>query len=119
MHHNQLQGRLGEELAASYLIEKGYQIVGRNVRAGRSEFDLIATYQAYLIFVEVKTRKDAYFGQPESFVGASKENAMVRGAQHYIENIGYEGEIRFDIISITLQPQIEIEHFEDAFWSRS
>lgn len=119
MRIHQLHGQQGENLAAQYLEEKGYQIHGRNVRAGRSEFDIIALYEGKLIFVEVKTRKNDLFGFPESFVSKSKENAMIRGAELFLESCGHQGEIRFDIIAVTLNPRLEIQHFEDAFWHRT
>ncbi|NNC93017.1 MAG: hypothetical protein HKN80_11065 [Acidimicrobiia bacterium] len=48
--------RFGESLAAAYLVEHGAKIVGRNVRAGRGEIDLLLRMQSRLVAVEVKTR---------------------------------------------------------------
>lgn len=118
MQFNQQQGILGENLATEFLVKKGYKIVGRNVRVGRSEFDIIASVGETLIFIEVKTRKNSFFGHPETFVGHAKENAMIRGAEKYVDIHNHRGEIRFDIISVVLEPEVEIVHFEDAFWNR-
>jgi putative endonuclease len=112
-------GNQGEALALQYLEKLDYQILGTNVQCGRSEIDIIATIHDTLVFVEVKTRKTAYFGYPESFVTEQKQKVLARGAQWYIEKNNYNGEIRFDIIAVIISPaKSEIEHFEDAFWLR-
>ena len=48
--------RFGESLAAAYLAERNAIIVGRNVRAGRGEIDLLVRMDSTLVAVEVKTR---------------------------------------------------------------
>jgi putative endonuclease len=69
-----------------------------------------------LIFTEVKTRKNAEFGYPESAVGKRKEKQIYDAAAEYMDRVGHENEIRFDIIAITIEPKIKIEHFPDAFF---
>ena len=58
-------GKRGEDLATEYLMKKGYKILERNFRAGKCEIDIVAKDGQKLVFVEVKTRKTDYFGQPE------------------------------------------------------
>ena len=65
----QRAGAWGERLAADFLENKGYRILGRNVRFGsRCELDLVARSPApeALVFVEVKTRRNEDFGRPIS-----------------------------------------------------
>ena len=62
-------GRWGEEQAARYLKRKGYRVLCRNYTCRFGEIDIIASYRNYLVFVEVKTRKDASFAQAREFVG--------------------------------------------------
>jgi putative endonuclease len=50
-------GRLGEELAATHLVELGYAVLARNIRTRRGEIDLIVFDGSTLVFVEVKTRR--------------------------------------------------------------
>ena len=57
MIRNRELGRRGEEQAASYIEEQGYTIIGRNVRLGRYEIDIIAVEAKVLVFIEVKTRR--------------------------------------------------------------
>ena len=52
---NRSFGRVGENSAALYLQEKGFNIIGRNVYVGRCEIDIIAENGDLLLFVEVKT----------------------------------------------------------------
>lgn len=114
---NILLGKRGEEIAADYLKNKGYQILETNWRYRRAELDLIAMQGAILVFVEVKTRSSDRFGTPESFISRQKENFMAEAANVYMEQIGHEWEIRFDFIAILFTGgRYTIEHFEDAFF---
>jgi len=56
--HNEF-GKQGEELAAQFLMEKGYEILERNWRNRHKEIDIIAKDGEELVIVEVKTRKSA------------------------------------------------------------
>ena len=49
-------GRLGEQIAQSYLSSKGLHIIDRNFRTKYGEIDLIIKQAKKIIFVEVKTR---------------------------------------------------------------
>lgn len=70
--HNDL-GRLGEEVALKHLREKGFTIRNTNWRFGKDEIDIIAEKDEYLVIVEVKTRRSAFFGEPEIFVNNQQE----------------------------------------------
>ena len=116
--HNDL-GKRGEELAAEYLAEKGYEILERNWRAGRGELDIIAKAKnGILIFVEVKTRSYNTMGEPEDAVNERKESILMGTAGAYMEKINYTWEVRFDIISVIISAKgnIKIQHFEDVFF---
>ncbi len=113
--HNQL-GQLGEEWAKNYLLEQGYTLLEQNWRWGKGEIDLIVRQEDCIIFVEVKTRTTARFGQPEEAVSVKKQNLMYELAVEYLHQIVHEQEFRFDIIAITMQPQKELRHFQDAFF---
>ena len=62
------KGKEGEDMAARFLIEKGFEIVERNYRYKRSEIDLIVKKDKWLVFVEVKLRSSDLYGYPEDFV---------------------------------------------------
>lgn len=116
--HNEL-GKRGEEMALTYLLDKGWQIVATNWRYSRAEIDLIGKIQNRLVFVEVKTRSGATYGPPEVFVNGKKEKFIFEAANAFMENKGYEGEVRFDIISVFQQSKNywKITHWEDAFFA--
>ena len=116
MSKNNELGQEGEQLAADYLKKKGWLIREMNYRFSRSEIDLIASKNDLLIFVEVKARSNIRFGLPEQFVDAKKAENIIKGADHYILETDWKGNIRFDIISIIKKTSIELEHIEDAFY---
>jgi putative endonuclease len=116
-NHNDL-GNWGEEAAITYLEAQGYKILERNWRWGKSEIDIIASDpDGVLTFHEIKTRKNNTFGNPEQAVGLKKQKMMLEAAGEYMYQINYEHEIRFDIIAIITEPNFELMHFKDAFFS--
>ena len=54
-HHNDF-GKWGEDIAANYLLERGFKLLARNWRHKHKEIDIIATKGGTLYFIEVKTR---------------------------------------------------------------
>ncbi len=104
-------------MAARFLIDKGFEIVERNYRHKRSEIDLIVKKDNWLIFVEVKLRSSDAFGYPEDFVDYKKAKNIVDGAEQYTYDKNWQGNVRYDIVSIRLQKdQTEIVLIEDAFY---
>ena len=78
--HNEL-GVKGEAAALEYLILKGYRIIDTNWRHEKCELDLVCEFENLLVFVEVKTRSNNYFGAPAEFVGAAKQAKLIEGAE--------------------------------------
>ena len=111
------KGKAGEDLAARFLLEKGYQILARNYRFKRSEIDIIAQKDNCLVFVEVKWRSTDAFGYPEEFVNEKKAAKILEGADQYIYEANWNGNIRFDIVAIRqINGQTEVLQIEDAFY---
>ena len=109
-------GKLGEELAVEYLIEKGYQILERNWRSGHKEIDIIAQIDDNLVIVEVKTRKSDDYGEPDIAVGIAKQRMLIWAADAYVRKNQLNVDVRFDIVSIVISDEEpQIEHIEDAF----
>lgn len=115
--HNEI-GKKGEEIAVAHLHQLDWDILATNWRFKRAEVDIIAMDNSVLVFVEVKTRSTTYFGTPEQFVDAKKQSFLAKAASAYMEEIGHDWEIRFDIISVLLPrgKEQEIKHFKDAFF---
>ena len=116
MNKNKELGQEGEQIAANYLQKKGWKIHEMNYRYSRSEIDVIASKNELLIFVEVKARTNIAFGLPEESVDEKKAQNIMKGAEHYIAEKDWKGNIRFDIISIVKKETMEIKHIEDAFY---
>jgi putative endonuclease len=92
-------------------------VVARNYRppSGHGEIDLVAWHGENLVFVEVKTRDTAEFGEPARAVDAEKQLHLTRAARDYARRAGVEWpRVRFDIVAITLSPR-RIEWLRDAF----
>ena len=107
-------GQKAEVMALNFLNQKGYSLKEKNYRHKKSEIDLILVHNQTLVFVEVKYRSTNQFGHPEEFVSPNQQRSIIAGAEHYIEENKWAGNIRFDIIA--LDAQLDIEHFEDAFY---
>ena len=115
--HNEL-GKLGEAMAAGYLLREGYIILERNWRFQKAEIDLIAQKEeGTIVFVEVKTRNSAFFGNPQDFVTPSKIKLLVKAANEYLTQNELQEEARFDIIAVLKNNSEEqLEHFQNAFY---
>jgi putative endonuclease len=110
--------RLGagyEAAAADYLTGRGYTILERNYRTRGGEIDLIAEKGGMLVYVEVKFRSGACFGDPLEAVDYRKQKRISRAAAfHYARHgAGTEKNVRFDVIGIYGDGQIR--HVENAF----
>ena len=103
-----------ETFDEEYLKNKNYTILFMNWRYKHSEIDIIAHDGKMVVFVEVKSRKNNQFGNPEEFVTKQKIKKMHEAAEAYIVQFDWKGELRFDIIAI--ESNKDIMHFEDAFY---
>ena len=108
-------GVWGEELAASYLREKGYAILERDWHSKHRDIDIIAQDGETTVFVEVKTRSSHDFGVPFEAIDYQKRNNLRHAINHYLSHRNITN-YRFDVISIIgsfdcMNP--EIEHIED------
>ena len=107
----QALGKWGEEQAARHLVAAGCSIVATNWRCPAGEVDLIARDGEALAFVEVRTRRGTAYGTPEESVTARKLAHMIDVARTYIQEQGWEGTWRLDVVAIQVQrpdpPSIE------------
>jgi putative endonuclease len=115
MKHNQKIGKWGETVASTYLAERGYQILGKNIRTPYGEIDILARLEDLTVFVEVKARTSRRFGLPETALTPAKLKHMRAAAGHYAA----EHEIdtwQCDALAVEGQPGLppRIEHFENV-----
>jgi putative endonuclease len=112
-------GVWGEEQAEQFLKKLGWNILGRRVRLGRDELDLVARAGQVLVFVEVKTRGNEDFGRPFDAVGRDKRRSLSRAAIHYLKQLRARPDyIRFDVVEVigtAAEGAPQIRHIENAF----
>ena len=113
--HNDL-GKWGEDLAADYLRDKGYVIIDRDWKSGHHDLDIVAKEDETLVIVEVKTRRNRLFGNPEEAVDYRKLRSLQMAINHYIKYRHINGDSRLDIITVvgTVGEEPEIEHIKDV-----
>ena len=112
-------GSFGEEMASDFLQAKGFQVVKRNFRCRLGEIDIIATNSKFIVFAEVKLRKNNFYGEPREFVTKSKQRKILLTAQYWLMKHDTLLQPRFDVIEILapygISSKIEINHIENAF----
>jgi len=117
--YNKDIGELGEDISKIYLENLGYRILDKNFRCNCGEIDLIAIYNGYICFIEVKTRYGINFGLPAEAVTSSKQHRIYKTAQVYISRRNlYDSNFRFDVMEVILNydnSDFLINHIEDAF----
>lgn len=120
MGGNSPLGRWGEETAAAYLRRKWYRIVEKNYTTRFGEIDLIARNRRFLVFVEVKLRKNDAHGAARDFVTAAKQDRLRKTAELWLSEHPTLLQPRFDVIEVyapqgseTTKPKIV--HLRDAF----
>lgn len=110
-------GKLGEQLAEDFLINKGYTILHRNWRHSHYEIDIVALKNDLPHFIEVKTRSSKQYGEPEESVNKKKIRSLLQAADEFLfKNPQYKN-FQIDILSINIHPQQEPQYFfiEDVY----
>lgn len=116
--YKQRLGKLGEDIAASYLQKQGYRILSRNFRARHGEIDIVCVKNNITIFVEVKTRRNEHFGSPEEAVTAQKLREIIKTSEIFtIAHAHVPRQMRIDIIALLLGDQeqvLRLHHIENV-----
>ena len=117
MKPNQILGQLGEDHAANYLVDRGFQIIERNWRCSAGEVDLVARQQDQIVFIEVKTRNGTGYGHPFEAISEQKVLRMRRVAAAWCQANQVAGaKIRLDAIAVLLRGErAAIEHLKQVF----
>lgn len=120
MRQKNESGAWGEERAAAFLKKRGYTLIERNFQVRGGEIDIIAENKNYLVFAEVKTRKDESYGEAKEFVTPAKQGKIRLAASLWLANHETGKQPRFDVIEVyaprgiyTIRPLIN--HIENAF----
>ena len=120
MGKNNISGAWGESVAADYLRKKRYKLLATGYRSRFGEIDLIVKDRKYLVFVEVKMRKNADFAAARAFVDGRKQDKIRVTASVYLSQYPTKLQPRFDVVEIYCPQGRETEnpditHLEGAF----
>jgi putative endonuclease len=106
-------GRSGEDAAAAWYVDQGYQISARNWTCPTGEIDLICRRGRVLVICEVKTRSSDRFGSPFESVTSAKRRRLRRLAALYLlEADPGTSVVRFDVAAVR---DGSVEVIESAF----
>lgn len=105
-------GTAYEKIAADYLRKQGVYIKEVNYRVAQGEIDIIGEDKETIIFIEVKYRKTASYGQPWEAVSKHKQRKICKAARQYCYSKRIQKQVRYDIVSICGE---EILWFQNAF----
>lgn len=106
-------GRIGENVASSFLQKNGYKILTKNYSTKFGEIDIIALDGNVLVFVEVKSRTNTCFGLPYEVVNKVKLRQIAKAGEIYqFKNKWLPQKVRIDIVSILLSPAGEQRNVE-------
>ncbi len=112
--NNKLTGKIGEDLAAKYLVKKGFSILSRNYLKKWGEIDIVARETSQKIhFVEVKTvsyetkqqLKEAVTRRtwrPEENVHKHKILKLNRAIESWLIENDYKGDWQIDVLAVRI-----------------
>ena len=114
------RGKWGEEIALEYIKKKDYIVVAKGFRSRFGEIDLIVNNKEYLVFIEVKTRKNASFAQAREYVSKDKQRKIIATANYWLMKRPSNLQPRFDVIEVYANDaesgiSPEVIHIENAF----
>jgi len=113
----QQTGQFAEDEACKYLLQQGMRFIMRNYRCRMGEIDLIFRDETDVVFVEVRYRKSAHFGDGAESVNYFKQQKLIRAAALYIQRYSVALPCRFDVISVApgLDKKLHFEWIKSAF----
>jgi len=114
------RGKWGEKIAHEYLKKANYKIITGGFRSRFGEIDIIAANEEFIVFAEVKTRKNAAFAYAREHVTKTKQKKMIKTANYWLMKKPTKLQPRFDVIEVyasngelTVSPGVI--HIENAF----
>ena len=109
-------GERGETIAAEYLSRHGYRVLRKNYHTRYGEIDLICEDAKYLVFVEVKSRRNTKFGAPCEAVTNAKQQKIIRSAQKWLMEHPTPLQPRFDVVEVLVSGiSCRVNHIPNAF----
>lgn len=112
---NLTSGVDAEQLASRFLQQRGLQLVAQNFRTRYGEIDLIMNDGNELVFVEVRLRRNAFFGGGADSVTHSKRSRIVAAAKQYLQSYARVPACRFDVVALDALDTQNIDWIRNAF----
>jgi putative endonuclease len=114
------RGRRAEDAAAAFVLRAGMTIVGRNVRVGRLEIDLLAIDGPAVVVFEVRTRgAGSWVGALDSVDGRKQRRLRAAGESLWRTRFKADRRLlrmRFDLLAVDLDgDEAAVEHVRAAF----
>ncbi len=106
------RGQAGEDLAWQHLAERGYRLIGRNVRVPGGEIDIVCSDGETIVFVEVKLRTTGTYGTAIAAVDARKRRKLRSLAADYLQFAAPRARARFDVVTVE---GTAVRHHRSAF----
>lgn len=110
-------GRAAETLVAEHLASQGFAVLGRNVRLGRLEIDIIARRGALIVFCEVRARTHDRFVAPAATIDHRKVARLRRAAGQWLKQTRPGPvDVRLDAAAVVFDtPAGRVEYYEGAY----
>lgn len=109
------RGDAAERAAERHLLRHGLRLIERNHRCRMGEIDLVMRDGETLVFVEVRMRSNAGFGGAAASIVRSKQQRIVRAAQHFLAGLAEPPPCRFDVVLVEGVSAARIEWLRNAF----
>lgn len=118
--NNRAIGADMEAQAAEFLKKQGFHVVERNFRNRQGEIDIIGYHERYLVFVEVKYRRNSKNGNALEAVDIRKQRQICKVADYYryIHHMGDETMVRYDVVAIQGQDVVWIQNAFPHIYTR-
>ncbi len=110
-------GAIAEDRAVAYLEENNLTLLTRNYHCRRGEIDLIMQDGNFLVFIEVRYRKNNHYGSAAESVTRQKQQRLLTTAEYFLQNEKQNADnaCRFDVITLSGQQNPQIEWIKNAF----
>jgi putative endonuclease len=112
-----VRGRTGEQIAASFLSDRGYRVLATNQRTPLGELDLVCRASSQIVVVEVKARSGDAYGSGLEAIGPRKTRRLQAAAMWWLSERGlFPCSVRFDAVVVALDSSglpCSVEHFKD------
>ena len=96
----QQSGMIAEQLASTFLQQRGLTELAKNYRCRLGELDLVMQDRDTLVFVEVRQRRDARFGDALESIDTHKQHRIRKTAEHFLLHSTWAGACRFDVVGM-------------------